>query len=204
MTTSSTSDVIVVGAGVVGASIAFHLARDGARVTLIDKGDICGGMSSRSGALLRMHYTFAPEADLAWKSLRYFANWRESISGVSASADSSGLGGCGFVRTGFAVVVGNENADRLRANITMMKSLGIDTDLVDAKALREIDPAVNITDVALAAYEPQSGYADPIATTHSFTDAAANRGADASHTDRCDQNEQWPHSRSRRCCGTRA
>jgi sarcosine oxidase, subunit beta len=65
MTTSSTSDVIVVGAGVVGASIAFHLTSDGAPVTLIDKGDICAGMSSRSGALLRMHYTFAPEANLA-------------------------------------------------------------------------------------------------------------------------------------------
>ena len=65
MTTSSTSDVIVVGAGVVGASIAFHLARNGSRVKLIDNGDVSAGMSSRSGALLRMHYTFAPEANLA-------------------------------------------------------------------------------------------------------------------------------------------
>jgi sarcosine oxidase subunit beta len=59
----------------------------------------------------------------------------------------------------------------------MMRGLGIDTALVDAKALREIDSALNTSDVALAAYEPQSGYADPIATTHSFADAAANLGA---------------------------
>jgi glycine/D-amino acid oxidase-like deaminating enzyme len=164
-------DVIVVGAGVVGASIAFHLARDGARVTLIDKGEVCAGMSARSGALLRMHYTFAPEADLAWKSLRYFAHWHEMVGG------GSGVGGCGFVRTGFAIVVGSENADRLRANIAMIKVLGIDTELADARALREIDPAVNVEDVALAAYEPQSGYADPIATTHLFADAAGRLGA---------------------------
>ena len=161
-------DVIVVGAGVVGASIAFHLARDGARVTLIDKGDVCAGMSARSGALLRMHYTFAPEADLAWKSLRYFAHWQEMVGRN---------GGCGYVRTGFAVVAGGENDARLRANVAMMRGLGIDIDLADAKALKEIDPTVNVEDVALAAYEPRSGYADPVTTTHSFADAAAHLGA---------------------------
>jgi sarcosine oxidase, subunit beta len=163
--------VTVVGAGVVGASIAFHLARSGARVTLVDKGEMCGGMSARSGALLRMHYTYPPEADLAWRSLRYFAHWREIVGG------GSGHTGCGFVRTGFAVVVGKENADRLRANVAMMKGLGIETDLADAQVLSEIDPAVNVDGVALAAYEPQSGYADPIATTHSFADAAGRIGA---------------------------
>jgi sarcosine oxidase, subunit beta len=172
----SSPDVHVIGAGVVGASIAFHLARDGARVTLIDRGEICAGMSARSGALLRMHYTFPPEADLAWKSLHYFTNWREYVSGGSGSRSSAG-GGCGFVRTGFAVVVDDRNVDRLRANVAMMKGLGIDTSVIDAKALREIDPSVNIDDVAMAAYEPQSGYADPIATTHSFADAAAHLGA---------------------------
>ena len=69
-------EVIVVGAGVVGCSLAFHLARSGARVTVFEKGrEVCSGMSARSGALLRMHYTFAPEAELAWKSLAYFTNW---------------------------------------------------------------------------------------------------------------------------------
>ncbi len=171
----SSPDVIVVGAGVVGASLAFHLARDGARVTLIDKGEICAGMSARSGALLRMHYTFAPEANLAWKSLHYFANWREIVGG--SDRDRGAPGGCGFVRTGFAVVVGDQNVIRLRANVAMMKAVGIDTDLIDATALRAIDPSVEVADVAMGAYEPQSGYADPIATTHSFADAAGRYGA---------------------------
>src|SRR5690349_22787312 len=73
-------EVIVVGAGVVGCSLAFHLARAGARVTVFDKErEVCAGMSARSGALLRMHYTFAPEAELAWKSLGYFAHWEEMV-----------------------------------------------------------------------------------------------------------------------------
>src|SRR6266851_5139916 len=162
----SSPKVVVVGAGVVGTSLAFHLARAGARVAVFDKGDICAGMSARSGALIRMHYSFPPEAELTWKSLPYFVNWSEMVGGE-----------CGFTRTGFAVVVGHENASQLRANIAAMKRLGIDTDLVDPKTLKEIDPAVNVDDVALAAYEPQSGYADPVATTRSMAEAADRQGA---------------------------
>ena len=162
----SSPKVIVVGAGVVGTSLAFHLARAGARVAVFDKGDICAGMSARSGALIRMHYSFPAEAELTWKSLSYFVNWREMVGGE-----------CGFTRTGFAVVVGNENAAKLRANIAAMKRLGIDTELVDPQTLKEIDPAVNVDDVALAAYEPQSGYADPVATTRAFATASMQHHA---------------------------
>ena len=166
MAISSNPDVIVIGAGVVGCSLAFHLARANARVIVFDKGGICAGMSARSGALLRMHYTFAPEVELAWKSLNYFSNWREIVGGD-----------CGFVRTGFALVVGGDNAARARRNAAMMKSLGVEVELCDGAELRKIDPSVNVNDIALAAYEPQSGYADPAATTRSLAEAAQRHNA---------------------------
>jgi glycine/D-amino acid oxidase-like deaminating enzyme len=166
-------EIIVVGAGVVGCSLAFHLARDGARVAVFDKErEVCAGMSARSGALLRMHYTFAPEAELAWKSLQYFAHWDETV-GTGPTG-----GGCGFVRTGFAIVVGPSNVEKLRANVAMLRRTGIDTDLIEPAQLREIEPALNVSDVALAGYEPQSGYADPIATTRSLAEAARRHGAE--------------------------
>ena len=161
-------DVIVIGAGVVGCSLAFHLARGGARVTVLDKGRICSGMSARSGALVRMHYTFAPEAELAWKSFEYFTRWPEMV----------GEPGCGFVRTGFAIVVGSENAERLRTNVAMLRRIGVETYAINPKQLSEIEPEMNVADVALAAYEPQSGYADPAATTLSFANAAQSAGAE--------------------------
>jgi sarcosine oxidase, subunit beta len=165
-------DVIVVGAGMVGCSLAFHLARAGARVTVFDKErEVCAGMSARSGALLRMHYTFAPEAELAWKSLRYFAQWEEM---VGRDAERRG---CGFVRTGFTIVVGPSNAERLRANVGMLRAVGIDTGLLEPAELRSLEPAINVNDVALAAYEPQSGYADPVAATRSMAEAATRHGA---------------------------
>jgi sarcosine oxidase subunit beta len=165
--TRSAADVIVVGAGVVGCSLAFHLARKGARVRVFDKGAVCAGMSARSGALVRMHYTFAPEAELACKSLEYFEDWERIVGGR-----------CGFERTGFAVVVGADNVEKLRANVRMLKSRGVETDVVEPQDLREIEPQVRLDDVAAAAYEPRSGYADPFATTHAFADAARKHGAE--------------------------
>jgi len=142
----ATSEIIVVGAGVVGCSLAFHLARAGKKVTVFDKERQVGaGMSARSGALLRMHYTFAPEAELAWKSLRYFVHWEEM---VGRDAERRG---CGFVRTGFTIVVGPPNVERLRANVAMLRVLGVDTDLIEPAELRKFEPAINVDDVALAA-----------------------------------------------------
>jgi sarcosine oxidase, subunit beta len=164
--TASSASIIVIGAGVVGCSLAFHLARAGARVRVFDKGGICAGMSARSGALVRMHYTFAPEAELAWKSLRHFRNWSDIVGGR-----------CGFVETGFAIVVDERNAVRLRANVAMLQRVGIDTEIVTAAELRKLEPHAFVDDVALAAFEPHSGYADPVATTESLASAAKRHGA---------------------------
>jgi sarcosine oxidase subunit beta len=166
MAISTNPSVIVIGGGVVGCSLAFHLARANARVTLFDRDDICAGMSARSGALIRMHYTLAPEVELAWKSLNYFSNWHDIVGGD-----------CGFVRTGFALVVGQDNVAALRRNVTMMKNKGVEVEVCNPAQLRTIDCSANVDDIALAAYEPQSGYADPVATTRSFARAAAQRNA---------------------------
>ena len=159
----------MVGAGVVGCSIAFHLARAGAKVRVFDKTGICAGMSARSGALVRMHYTFEPEAKLAWKSHHYFSNWSELVGGR-----------CGFVETGFAVVVDERNAVRMRANVAMLQRVGIDTEIVTASELHAREPNAYVGDVALAAVEPHSGYADPVATTEALAAAAKRHGAEFS------------------------
>lgn len=163
----SAASVVVVGAGVVGCSIAFHLARAGAQVRVFDKGAICAGMSARSGALVRMHYTFKPEAELAWKSLGYFENWGDVVGGS-----------CGFVRTGFALIVAEKNAERLRRNVAMLKSIGVETEIIQPRELKRLEPAAYVDDVGLAAHEPRSGYADPVATTKSFAAAAQASGAE--------------------------
>ncbi|PYO48050.1 MAG: hypothetical protein DMD84_22025, partial [Candidatus Rokuibacteriota bacterium] len=75
---ADTADVVVVGGGVIGTSIAFALASAGvARVTLLEKGALASGASGRSSALIRMHYVNEEDARLAWASFPVFRDWCE-------------------------------------------------------------------------------------------------------------------------------
>jgi sarcosine oxidase, subunit beta len=161
------AEAIVVGAGVVGASIAFHLAERGVDTLVLDREGPATGSTARSGALIRAHYPTALEADLTWESLTdYFEPWGERVGG-----------GCGFTRTGFAYLVAEENVEALRHNVALQRNVGVETGLVGPQELGEIDPALRTDGVALAAYEPRGGYADPVATAVGFLRAAQARGA---------------------------
>src|SRR5256712_2785351 len=155
------------GAGVMGASLAFHQTSDGMQnVLVVDKKGLCGGMTAKSGALVRMHYTNDSEARMAFASLRYFQHWGDMIGGA-----------CGFTRTGFIMTVSPDNAERLRQNVTMLQHVGVNTQVITAQELRELQPACQVGDLVVAAYEPESGYADPRATTTAFMQRAQQQGA---------------------------
>ena len=161
------AEVVVVGAGVVGASVAFHLAERGIETLVIDRDGPAAGSTARSGALIRAHYSTSLEVDLAWESLTdYFEPWGERVGG-----------GCGFTRSGFAYLVGAENVEALRHNVALQRKVGVETGLVSPDELREIEPALRTEGVALAAYEPRGGYADPAATAVGFLRAAEALGA---------------------------
>src|SRR3954465_13422956 len=109
-----TYDAIVIGGGVMGASIAFHLARAGAgRIALVEARSLCAGNTRKSGAIVRMHYSNDPEARLALGSLAYFTNWGDLVGGD-----------CGFRNTGFALLVGPDNLERLGRNVARLQALG--------------------------------------------------------------------------------
>jgi len=166
--TTETADAVVVGGGVVGASITFHLARLGIkRSVLCERKQLAAGASGRSGALVRMHYTNEPEARLAAASLPYFQNWAEVV----------GHGRCGFLSVGVIRLVCPQDGERLKANVEMLRRLGINTRLVERAELQELAPEWWFEDVEFAAYEPDSGCADPVATTEWFARAAAALGA---------------------------
>jgi len=73
-----TADFVILGAGVMGTSIAFHLAkRKAGKIVILDKDHVGRGGSGRSSALSRMHYSYPPEAQLALISLSIFQRWRD-------------------------------------------------------------------------------------------------------------------------------
>jgi len=161
------ADVVILGAGVVGTSIAFHLAnRKAGKIVVIDKDHVGRGGSGRSSALIRMHYSFPAEVELALISLRMFQNWQEV---VGASGD--------FRRTGFVRIVHPNETARLRLNVEMQTRLGATVELIDKHQLHELESDWKVDDVELAAYEPESGYGDGAGVAGDFLSAARDLGA---------------------------
>jgi sarcosine oxidase, subunit beta len=161
------ADVVVIGAGIHGASTAFHLAQRGVRVLVIERSAAGSAATGRSSGLVRMHYDLAAESALAWHSFDYFAHWPERVGGE-----------CGFVRTGFLRIVPAEHEAALRANVADQQVQGIATRLVGAEEVAHIAPDLLVDDFTIAAYEPDSGYADPAGACASLLAAARRHGAD--------------------------
>ena len=122
-----TAEVIVVGAGVQGASLAFHLAGRGARVLVLERETVAAGATGRSSGFVRMHYDLASDARLAWASFPYFQDWAGMV----------GHGDCGFVRTGFLQIMPDDLAANVRANVATQQAIGIDTGLLDSGRRRD-------------------------------------------------------------------
>ncbi|MFZ5854359.1 MAG: NAD(P)/FAD-dependent oxidoreductase [Chloroflexota bacterium] len=164
---TETADVIVVGAGVQGASLAFHLARRGLRVLVLERGTVASGATGRSSGFVRMHYDLEAESRLAWASFPYFRDWAERV----------GAGDCGFVQTGFIELVPATLVDNLRANVAIHQRIGIPTSVIGPDEVARLLPGIVTDDVVAAAWEPESGYADPAGTAAGFLAAARARGA---------------------------
>src|SRR5213593_33849 len=159
---SDTADVVVVGGGVVADAIAAR----GARVTLCEQAALASGASGRSSALVRMHYTNEWDARLAFASFPVFKHWTEIMGGPSV-----------FTHSGFVNVVAPPYADALRKNVEMLRSIGINTVALTPGELHDLQPFANVDDLGAAAWEPESGYADPAATVEGFRRRGHELGA---------------------------
>jgi sarcosine oxidase, subunit beta len=163
---SRTADIVIVGAGVMGASIAFHLAqRKAGRIVVIDKDHVGRGGSGRSSALIRMHYSFPPEVQLALVSLQMFACWGELVGEATL-----------FHKTGFVRIVHPSETERLKLNVDMQRSLGVNVNLISRNDLQKLEPDWVVDEVELAAYEPDSGYGDGAGVANDFLTRARDQG----------------------------
>ena len=158
---------VIIGGGVMGCAIQYNLARLGVANTVLLERDVLGsGSTGRSQAICRMHYSNAVTTELAWQSLQVFADFDARVGGQS-----------GFVRTGYLVVVNEADEGGLERNVAMQQELGVPTSVVSRDDLAQVAPMVVLYDDERAAWEPNSGYADPYQVTVSYAARAREAGA---------------------------
>ena len=163
-----TADVVVVGGGVHGASVAYHLARRRAgRVVLVERKFLASGPTGRSSALVRRFYAMDFLTRTGNASAQRFQRWAEDIGG----------GDPGFRQVGIMWLAGEDRAANLRENVRRARALGVNVNLLTPGEIKALVPAINADDLAVAAHEPESGYADAASTTNALAAAARDLGA---------------------------
>jgi glycine/D-amino acid oxidase-like deaminating enzyme len=160
-----TYDVGIVGAGIHGASAAFHLASMGASVAIVEKTTPAGGPTGVSSAVCRAYYTNRFLAECARNSIAMFENF-EALVGADA----------GHRRTGIYFLHPPEDVEEARGSAQRLGELGIDIDLLDGDGLAAELPGFDLDGVALAAFERNAGYADPHAATNGIFAKAVELG----------------------------
>lgn len=162
-----TADVVVIGAGVHGASTAFHLARAGAgRVVIVDKHGVASGPTAKSGAMMRQIFTEAPYIQLVGEAMEMMEDWDAVVGGDA-----------GFVERGFLRFTQGFGEEELGGDLDLMKKLGVKFEVVDASVLRSRVPDAAFRQEERGLWLPRAGYADPVKTTRTLARAAVRFGA---------------------------
>src|SRR6186997_559749 len=167
---TSSHDAIVIGAGVIGVSIAYHLAALGARdVVVLDRGQVGSGTSSQSSGILRTHYSVPENVELARRSWQVFDSFAAYLDDDEASA---GLVKCGYL---IAAPEGPKLAP-LRDALAAQQAQGIAAQLLSAQEAALRLPICRFDDAALIGFEPEAGFADAYLVASGFARAARRRG----------------------------
>jgi sarcosine oxidase subunit beta len=160
-------EIAIIGAGIHGASAAFHLASRGFTPTVFEQGAPASGPTGLSSAICRAYYTNQYLARIAHASLEMFREFGE----ISGGRD------CGYHQTGVVYLHAEADAGALRDAARYMNSVGTRIEVLGPADLERDFPLLSLHGVGVAGWEPDAGYADPVATTAGLLARACELGA---------------------------
>jgi len=156
---SRTADVVIIGGGIQGASIAYHLTQRGHRhVVILEKETLASGCSGRTGGMIRQHYSSDLVTEIARQGRDFFATFDEVVGGHS-----------GWVQCGLVYMVTEKDREALHHNVALGQRHGVPTGLVDAEEARRRLPGLNTEGAVALALEQNTGYGDGYGSTVAFT-----------------------------------
>jgi glycine/D-amino acid oxidase-like deaminating enzyme len=165
---SENADVVVIGGGVMGASIAFHLAqRRAGKILLLEKSHLGAASSGKSGAIIRQYYSHELLTSMARHGLQVYQDFPDIVGGPAV-----------FTHSGMVVVTDAPGRAQMEANVAMLDRLGVDAKVLAPADLHAIDPRVGMRDDEAAAYEVAAGYCEALQVVASFAAAARGMGVE--------------------------
>jgi len=164
------ADVVVIGGGVIGCSVAYHLAKRGAKVTLIEKREgLCLGASgsNQGGVPVALSLPESPLLGLIRESARLYKSLSQEI-GYDVDYEQTGLLICS---------VDEKQRPHFEKHAQKMQEKGVNIRILEGDEIRKLEPVIG-DDVVAGIEEWESGTVNPFKVTHGFAYAARKMGAE--------------------------
>ncbi len=164
----SHAKVVVIGGGVVGCSILFHLAKMGWKdVVLLERKELTSGSSWHAAGMI---HTINADSNIA-RLQGYTINLYKELEELTGQS-------CGIHRPGGIYLASTkERYDYLKQERAKARYLGLDSDFISLEHARELNPLIDPAKYVGALFEPVDGYVDPSGVTHAFAKGARHFGA---------------------------
>lgn len=162
-----TAEVVVIGGGVVGCSIAYNLAKRGVKdVVLLEKGSLCCGSTGRCAAGIRAQWGTEMNCRLGKASLDIFENLSEEL-GMDVGLHQGGY---------LMIAYTEKELEQLKKNVALQNSLGIRSRMISLDEAKELSPYLNPEGALGFFFHHRDGHADPFLTTFAYAEAAKRLG----------------------------
>ena len=160
-----TAGTVIIGGGVVGASVSYHLAERGASdVLMLEREDVQGrGSTGAATGGVRSQFETEVNIRMSLYSIDFFRNWEYET---------------GYQPRGYLFfATAAEQFEYLQRNVETQRSLGVQgVEIVDTDAIRKMIPGMNCDDIHGGSFGATDGFIDPLAVMRSFTEGAIKRG----------------------------
>ncbi|WP_329343974.1 FAD-binding oxidoreductase [Streptomyces sp. NBC_00663] len=162
------AQAVVIGGGVMGTSIAYHLAAAGVRdVVLVERDELASGSTSKAAGGVRAQFSDELNVQLGARSLAAFGRFREEI-GYDI----------GLHRVGYLFLLSTpEDVATFEAGVRLQNALGVPSRMLTPKEARRLSPLIRTEGLLAAAYSPDDGHCTPEAVVHGYASAARALGA---------------------------
>jgi sarcosine oxidase, subunit beta len=163
----ATAEVVIIGAGIMGCSIAWHLAERGMTdVVVVERDAIGRGATADAAGGIRLQFSTETNIRLSQISLDYWESFEERFDAA-----------INFRQQGYLFLLTDESeVDVFKTNLALQQSLGVPARWVTPQEIADLNPAVVINDVIGGTFCPKDGWADTSTSTMGFAQAARRLG----------------------------